>query len=321
MSLQQLRDQLRLPVISAPMFIVSQPALVIAQCTSGIVGSFPALNARPAEQLDQWLSDIQAALADYQQCHPDQQVAPFAVNLIVHPSNQRLEADLATLVRHRVPLVITSLHAPDKVVEAVHSYGGSVLHDVTTVRHAQRAIKADVDGLILVSAGAGGHGGRLSPFALVNEVRTFYSGPLALAGAISHGGDIVAAQAMGADFAYMGTRFLAANEAHTDERYRRMLIEAQAADIVYTPLFTGVPGNYLAASIRDSGLDPDALPDQAPESLSLGNSRAKAWKNILGAGQGVGSIQQCQPLGEIVDALEVEFEEAAARLTQRRVDE
>lgn len=317
MSLHQLRDQLRLPIISAPMFIVSQPALVIAQCTSGIVGSFPALNARPATQLTHWLNEIQSALTEYQHRYPERQVAPFAVNLIVHPSNQRLEADLATLVRHRVPLVITSLHAPDQVVEAVHGYGGSVLHDVTTVRHAQRAIKAGVDGLILVSAGAGGHGGSLSPFAFVNEVRAFYSGPLALAGAISRGSDIVAARALGADFAYIGTHFLAASEAHTDQRYRRMLIEAQAADIVYTPLFTGVPGNYLAASVRDSGLDPKALPDQAPEMLTLDDSGVKAWKDVLGAGQGVGTIHQCQPLGEIVDALETEFSDTLARLTQR----
>ncbi|MCH1989716.1 NAD(P)H-dependent flavin oxidoreductase, partial [Achromobacter xylosoxidans] len=256
-----LRAQTRLPIIGAPMFLVSGPDLVAAQCGAGIIGTFPSLNARPQEQLHDWINRIEERLAAARRADPRARVAPYGVNLIVHPSNARWQGDLAICAERRVPLVITSLHPPEAVVRAVHAYGGQVYHDVTTVRHARRALDAGVDGLILVSAGAGGHAGRLNPIALVNEIRAFYDGPLALSGCISHGKDVLAAQALGCDFAYMGTRFIATRESLANDAYREMILRAQAADVTYTPYFSGVPANYLSESIRATGLDPARLPD------------------------------------------------------------
>ncbi|MFN4148945.1 MAG: NAD(P)H-dependent flavin oxidoreductase [Rhodocyclaceae bacterium] len=304
-----LTRNLTLPVIGAPMFIVSTPELVIAQCKAGIIGAFPALNARPAERLDEWLTTIETALADGQS-------APHAVNLIVHPSNERLEIDLAQCVAHRVPLVITSLGKPTAIVEAVHGYGGLVFHDVTTVRHAEKALEAGVDGLILVAAGAGGHGGTLSPFALVSEVRRFYAGPLALAGAITKGRQILAAQAIGADFAYIGTRFIATQEANASADYKQAILSAHADDIVYTPYFTGVPGNYLKSSIVAAGLDPERLPSGNGPKLEFTRAAdgAKAWRDIWGAGQGVGSIDDIPTTAELIARLRNEYQAARAAL-------
>ncbi|WP_126445027.1 NAD(P)H-dependent flavin oxidoreductase [Sulfuricystis multivorans] len=302
-----LKRNLTLPVIGAPMFIVSTPELVIAQCKAGIIGAFPALNARPAEKLDTWLTTIEAALAD-------QPAAPYAVNLIVHPTNERLAADLACCVAHRVPLVITSLGAPSAIVPQVHAYGGLVFHDVTNVRHAIKALEAGVDGLILVAAGAGGHGGTLSPFALVAEVRRFYDGPLALAGAITQGRQILAAQVLGADFAYLGTRFIATQEANASDAYKQAILAAHAEDIVYTPYFTGVPGNYLKSSILAAGLDPAALPSGHGPKLEFtrASEGAKAWRDIWGAGQGVGGIEDVPHTAVLVERLKREFDAARA---------
>jgi len=299
-----------LPVICSPMFIISNPALVIAQCTSGVIGSFPALNARPQLQLDEWLDEIGSGLEGFRRDNPGARVAPFAVNQIVHQSNERLDADMESCVRHRVPLIITSLRAPGDVVSAAHSYGGKVFHDVTSVRHAEKAVEAGVDGLILVCAGAGGHAGTLSPFALVREVRRFFDGPIALSGAIANGGAILAARSMGADFAYIGTRFIASEEANAVDEYKRMLVDSSAADIVYTPYFTGVHGNYLKPSIVASGLDPDDLPHADKTSMNFGSNRVKPWKDVWGAGQGVGSIDRIQPTREIVAQLKQEFHQA-----------
>jgi nitronate monooxygenase len=304
-----LSRNLALPVIGAPMFIVSNPDLVIAQCKSGIIGSFPALNARPQEVLDEWLTRIKAELAS------DPHAAPFAVNQIIHPSNERLEQDMALCVKHEVPLIITSLSAPTQIVPHVHAYGGKVFHDVISVRHAQKALEAGVDGLILVCAGAGGHAGTLSPFALVSEVRKFYDGPIALAGSITHGGAILAAQAMGADFAYVGTRFIATREANAGENYKQALIDAAANDIVYTPYFTGVHGNYLKQSIIASGLDPANLPERDKSAMNFGAaSGAKAWKDIWGAGQGVGTIDEILPAAELIARMKEEYRTAQAKL-------
>jgi nitronate monooxygenase len=313
----RLRAQMTLPVIGAPMFILSQPRLVIAQCISGIVGAFPALNARPPELLAEWLRQIGEALDRHRQEHSGATVAPFAVNQIIHESNDRLDHDLDLCVKHRVPIVITSLRAPGGIVEPIHRYGGLVLHDVVNVRHAEKALQAGVDGLILVCAGAGGHAGTLSPFALVAEVRRFFQGPLALAGAIATGRGILAAEAMGADFAYMGTRFIASDEANAAERYKRMVVECQAADIVYTPTFTGVHGNYLRPSIAAAGLDPDRLPHADKTSMDFGSTRVKAWKDVWGAGQGVGSIDEVLPVRDIVARLEREYQAARAHLASR----
>lgn len=310
----RLQDALRLPVICAPMFILSHPALVIAQCLGGLVGSFPALNARPQEDLDAWLREIRRALDAAQAAEPAHKIGPFAVNQIVHPGNARLEQDMATCIRHQVPIIITSLQAPGAIVSQVHAYGGKVFHDVTTVRHAEKALEAGVDGLILVCAGAGGHAGTLSPFALVGEIRRFHDGPLALAGAISRGADILAAQAMGADFAYMGTRFIASREAMASEDYKACVVSSSAADIVYTPYFTGIPGNYLKASVRAAGLNPDQLPAPDAGGLSLTRKDAKAWRDIWGAGQGVGNIHDAPPVVEIIDRLEAEYLAARAGL-------
>ncbi|MBI1395886.1 MAG: nitronate monooxygenase [Betaproteobacteria bacterium] len=304
-----------LPVIAAPMFIVSQPDLVVAQCTSGIIGSFPALNARPPELLDEWLSRIESALAAHRANHPGQPVAPYAVNQIIHSSNDRLERDLDTCARHKVPIIITSLRAPDEVVKTVHAYGGVVFHDVISIRHARKALEAGVDGLILVCAGAGGHAGTLSPFALVREVRRFFDGPIALSGAITDGAGVLAAEAVGADFAYIGTRFIATSEAVAVEGYKQMIVDSTAADIVYTPLFTGVHGNYLKKSVAAAGLDPDDLPTADKTSMNFGSNRpTKAWKDIWGAGQGVGNIDAVLPARDVVAKLVTEYNDARARL-------
>ncbi|AVI63544.1 NAD(P)H-dependent flavin oxidoreductase [Halomonas sp. GFAJ-1] len=311
--LTRLTASLTLPVIGSPMFIVSGPELVIAQCQSGIIGAFPALNARPAEALRDWLQHITQTLADYDEQHPDKPSAPFAVNQIVHPTNDRLEHDVALCAEFKVPLVITSLHAPNQVVEQVHAYGGLVFHDVTTLRHAKKAIDAGVDGLILVCHGAGGHAGRLNPFAFVAEVRRFYDGPLVLAGAITSGEQIAAAQALGVDFVYMGTRFIATQEANAQAAYKQMVLEAGAGDIVYTNLFTGVHGNYLRQSIEQAGLDPDALPEGDKASMrygSGGSSKAKAWRDIWGAGQGVGGIATLNSVAEEVTTLRDDYQKA-----------
>lgn len=315
--LDWLDGSLRLPVIGSPMFLLSGPELVLAQCRAGIVGAFPALNARPAEELAAWLSRITEALAACRAEEPERQVAPYAVNLIVHPSNDRLEHDLALCAEFRVPLVITSLHTPNRVVERVHAYGGKVFHDVTTLRHARKALSCGVDGLILVANGAGGHGGRLNPFAFVAEVRRYFDGPLVLAGSLGRGEQILAAQAMGADLVYMGTRFIASHEARAVDEYKQMVSESQAADIVYSDLFTGVHGNYLRASIERAGLDPDDLPSGDKRQVrygSAGGSKPKAWRDIWGAGQGVGSIDARQSVAEIVDELEQGYRVARERL-------
>jgi nitronate monooxygenase len=309
-----LAASLDLPVIASPMFIVSGPELVIAQCLGGVVGSFPALNARPAEQLDLWLTRIETELAAAKAAEPSRRIAPFAVNQIVHASNDRLQHDMEVCVRHHVPIIITSLRAPDEVVRAAHSYGGLVFHDVTTIRHAQKALEAGVDGLILVCAGAGGHAGTLSPFALVGEVRRFYDGPIILSGAIATGDAILAAQAMGADLAYIGTRFIATQEANAAEGYKEMIVGSSAADIVYTPYFTGVPGNYLKPSIAAQGLDPDDLPHADKAKMSFGSGTAKAWRDVWGSGQGVGLIDDTPPAAEVIARLKSEYLQAKARL-------
>jgi nitronate monooxygenase len=311
---ERLMAQLAVPVIGAPMFIVSGPALVIAQCTSGIVGAFPALNARPKEQLDGWLAEVRGALDAYRTRHPGAPVAPFAVNLNIHTSNDRLDHDLDLCVRHRVPIVITSLRAPAGVVEPVHRHGGLVFHVVVSVRHAEKALEAGVDGLILVCAGAGGHAGTLSPFALLPEVRRFHAGPIGLAGAITSGRAVLAARALGADFAYVGTRFIASAEANAPERHKQMILESFAADVLYTPFFTGVSGNYLRPSVVAAGLDPERLSAAEPAAPSFGSTRPKPWKDIWGAGQGVGSIDEVLPVREIVARLAREYEEARRAL-------
>lgn len=309
-----LADRLALPVIGSPMFIVSGPELVIGQCLNGIVGSFPALNARPAEQLDLWLTRIRSELAAASAAEPGRTIAPFAVNQIVHASNDRLMQDMECCVRHQVPIIITSLRAPDAVVSAAHSYGGLVFHDVTTLRHAEKALEAGVDGLILVCAGAGGHAGTLSPFALVGEVRRFYDGPIILSGAITTGRAILAAQAMGADLAYIGTRFIATQEANAADAYKRMILGAAASDIVYTPFFTGVPGNYLKPSIAAQGLDPDELPEADKSRMNFGSGSVKAWRDIWGSGQGVGLIDDAPAVATVIDRLKREYAEAKAAL-------
>ena len=314
MALPPLLQHLRLPVIGAPLFIVSNPELVLAQCKAGVVGSFPALNARPPELLDEWLTRITTELAAYRQAHPQAAPAPFAVNQIVHSSNDRLQHDMDLCVKHRVPIIITSLRAPDAVVEAAHGYGGLVFHDVTTIKHAQRALAAGVDGLILVCAGAGGHAGRLSPFALVPEVRAFYDGTIILSGSIAGGGAILAAQAIGADLAYIGTRFIASAEANAAEAYKQMIVASRGEDIVYSNLFTGVHGNYLRGSIVNAGLDPDALPESDKNAMNFGSGRSKAWRDIWGAGQGVGQIDEVLPAAAIVERLQREYLEARSRL-------
>ena len=311
-------QNLSLPVIGSPLFIASGPALVKAQCKAGIVGSFPALNARPAEVLDTWLSDIQAELAAFKQANPHARIGPIAVNQIVHQSNDRLAHDVEVCVKHQVPIIISSLRAPPKeMLDAIHSYGGIVLHDVISIRHAKKALEAGVDGLILVAAGAGGHAGALSPFALVGEVRKFFHGPVALSGAIATGDAILAAQAMGADFAYIGSRWLATKESNVDDAYRQAVLESTAADVVYTNLFTGVHGNYLKKSIAAAGLDPDNLPEADKSHMNFGSgggSKAKAWRDIWGAGQGVGLMDEVLTVAEVVEKLKAEYAAARKRL-------
>ena len=313
--LPKILQNLSLPVIGSPMFIASGPKLVAAQCKAGIVGAFPALNARPAEMLDTWLTDLQAELAAYQAKNPGVTVGPIAVNQIVHQSNDRLAHDVEVCVKHQVPIIISSLRAPPKeMLDAIHSYGGIVLHDVISIRHAEKALEAGVDGLILVAAGAGGHAGGLSPFALVGEVRQFFSGPVALSGAIATGDAILAAQAMGADFAYIGSRWLATQESNVDEAYRQAIIESSAADVIYTNLFTGVHGNYLKKSIIAAGLDPDNLPVADKTAMNFGSGSAKAWRDIWGAGQGVGLMEDAPSVAEVVARLQTEYKAAKVRL-------
>ena len=312
-----LHHRLRLPVIGAPMFIVSTPTLVTAQCKAGIVGSFPALNARPASQLDEWLSRSTEELAAYAQANPQAKVAPFAVNQIVHASNDRLEHDVRCCVKHRVPIVITSLRPPAEVVSAVHSYGGLVFHDVINLRHAEKAAAQGVDGIIAVCAGAGGHAGRLSPFALVKQIREIYSGAIILSGAMSTGADVLAAQALGADLAYLGTRFIATVEANASDAYKQMLIDSRAEDIVYTSLFSGIPGNYLRGSVMKTGMDPDNLPDADKTVMnfgSSGNTELKAWKDIWSAGQSVSGIHEVETVQALIDRMANEYEATRVRL-------
>jgi nitronate monooxygenase len=311
MSLPPLLQHLKLPVIAAPMFIAGNPNLVIEQCKAGIVGSFPALNARPKEALDAWLTEIETALADV----PD--AAPYAVNQIVHKSNDRLQHDLEVCIKHRVPITITSLRAPHDVIPAIHAYGGIVLHDVINVRHAEKALEAGVDGLILVCAGAGGHAGTLSPFALIGEVRRFFDGPIVLSGAIASGYSILAALAAGADLAYIGTRFLATPEASVPDRYKEEILKASASDIVYTDLFSGVHGNYLKHSIIAAGFDPANLPKSDPSKMNFGagsGAEKKVWRDIWSAGQGVGQIDKVMPVREVVAKLAEEYAAARRRL-------
>lgn len=312
MALPALFDRLRLPVIGSPLFIISVPDLVIAQCTAGIVGSFPALNARPQSQLDEWLHQITEALAAWDRDHPDRPAAPFAVNQIVHRSNPRLEEDLATCAKWKVPIVITSLGARPELNDAVHNWGGITLHDVIDDRFAHKAIEKGADGLILVATGAGGHAGRLSPFALVQEVRDWFDGPIALSGSIATGGAILAAQAMGADLAYIGSPFIATNEANAVPAYKQAIVDGRADDIVYSNLFTGVHGNYLRASIVAAGLDPDNLPESDPSAMNFAG--AKAWKEIWGSGQGIGAVHAIEPAAVRVERLASEYAATKARL-------
>src|SRR3954462_7329021 len=306
-----LRDRLRLPVIASPLFIVSVPELVIAQCKAGIVGSFPALNARPAALLDEWLHRITEELAAHNRANPDRLAAPFAVNQIVHRSNERLEADLATCAKWQVPIVITSLGAREDLNQAVHGWGGITLHDIIDDRFARKAIEKGADGLIAVAAGAGGHAGRLSPFAIVQEIRQWFDGPLALSGSIATGDAVLAAQAMGADLAYIGSPFIATEEANADPAYKQGIVESKAADIVYSNLFTGVHGNYLRASIVAAGMDPDQLPEGDLSTMNFGGNReAKAWKDIWGSGQGIGVIDKIESVAARVDRLEAEYKAA-----------
>lgn len=317
MSLPPILQRLELPVVAAPMFIVSGPELVIAQCKAGIVGSFPALNARPAHVLEEWIVRIKLELEQYQADNPDKKVAPFAVNQICHGSNNRLEQDMEICVKHEVPIIITSLQASKMVYDATHSYGGIILHDVINIRHAKKALSMGADGLIAVCSGAGGHAGRLSPFALIPEIRKFHDGPLLLSGSIATGGAVAAAQAVGADLAYIGTRFIASEEANAEQAYKQEIIESAGEDIVYSSLFTGVSGNYLKGSIEKAGLDPNNLPEADKNSMNFGsggNTDAKAWKDIWGAGQGVGSVDDAPPVSNIVDEMTVEYKEAKTRL-------
>ena len=302
------------PVIGSPLFIISNPKLVVAQCIAGVVGSMPALNARPAEQLDEWLIEITETLAAYNAAHPDRPAAPFAINQIVHKSNDRLEHDMALCVKYKVPIIITSLGAREDINAAAHSYGGVVLHDVINNKHAHKAIEKGADGLIAVAAGAGGHAGVKSPFALIQEIRQWFDGPVALSGSIASGGAVLAAQAMGADFAYIGSAFIATEEARAAEGYKQAIVTGNSDDIVYSNLFTGVHGNYLAPSIRAAGLDPDNLPVSDPSKMNFGGDKSKAWKDIWGCGQGIGAIDKVQPAGEFVAQLKREYATAKARL-------
>ncbi|MGI9344973.1 MAG: NAD(P)H-dependent flavin oxidoreductase [Gammaproteobacteria bacterium] len=317
---KQLHNKLRLPVVGSPLFIVSSPELVIAQCKAGIVGSFPALNARPQTVLKDWLKRINEELQAHNEQHPDHPAAPYAVNQICHASNNRLMDDLETCVEFKVPIVITSLRPPEAVVTATHSYGGVVFHDVINVRHARKAVEQGVDGLILVCAGAGGHAGTLSPFALVQEVRQWFDGTILLSGSISSGQNVLASLAMGADLAYIGSRFIATKEANASLQYRQMLVDSAASDIVYTNLFSGVHGNYLKSSVRNAGLDPDQLPAADKSKMNFGsggNQEVKVWKDIFGSGQGIGNIEAIDTVEAVVTQLEAEFNQSLAELAPR----
>ena len=315
-----IKDNLSIPVIGSPLFLVSGPELVIAQCKAGIIGSFPALNARPQHVLEEWIVRIKTELAEYQAENPDAKVAPFAVNQICHGSNDRLADDMATCVKHEVPIIITSLRPPAELVEAAHSYGGLVYHDVINARHAKKAVEQGVDGLILVCAGAGGHAGALSPFALLREVKEWFDGTVILSGSIGDGYSVAASLALGADFAYMGTRFIATKEANADPEYKKMLEESVADDIVYSSLFTGVHGNYLKPSISNAGMDPNNLPSADKSSMNFGsggNTKSKAWKDIWGSGQGIGRIYDSPPVLELVDRIKAEYEQAKEELNSK----
>jgi len=304
----------KFPVIASPLFIISNPKMVIEQCKAGVIGSMPALNARPASQLDEWLAEITEALAAHNKANPDNPAAPFAINQIVHKSNDRLEHDMALCVKYKVPVIITSLGAREEINQAAHSYGGVVLHDIINNKFAHKAIEKGADGLIAVAAGAGGHAGTKSPFALIQEIRQWFDGPLALSGSIASGGAILAAQAMGADFAYIGSAFIATHEARAAEAYKQAVVECNSDDVIYSNLFTGVHGNYLAPSIRAAGLDPENLPESDPSKMNFGGDAKKAWKDIWGCGQGIGAITQVVSVAERVAQLKREYQEARARL-------
>jgi len=308
-------QQLKFPVIASPLFIISNPKLVIAQCIAGVVGSMPALNALPAEQLEEWLIEITEALAKHNRDHPDQPAAPFAINQIVHKSNDRLEHDMALCVKYKVPIIITSLGAREDINAAAHSYGGVVMHDIINNKFAKKAIEKGADGLVAVAAGAGGHAGVKSPFALIQEIREWFDGPLALSGSIATGGAVLAAQAMGADFAYIGSAFIATEEARAADDYKQAVVSANSDDIVYSNLFTGVHGNYLAPSIRNAGLDPDNLPESDPSKMNFGGDAKKAWKDIWGCGQGISAVKAVVPAGELVARLKREYQAAKGNLT------
>ena len=317
MSLPPILQNLEMPIVAAPMFIVSGPELVIAQCKAGIVGSFPALNARPADELEKWIVRIKLELEQYQKDNPGKKVAPFAVNQICHPSNNRLDHDNEVCRKHEVPIIITSLQANQDVYDSTHSYGGIILHDVVNIRHSKKALSMGADGLIAVCSGAGGHAGRLSPFALIPEIRQFHDGPLLLSGSISTGGSVAGALAIGADLAYIGTRFIASKEANAVDGYKQEIIDSSGEDIVYSSLFTGVHGNYLKGSIEKAGLDPANLPNADKSSMnfgSSGNTDAKAWKDIWGAGQGVGSVHNAPSMQEIIDIFKAEYTDAQSRV-------
>jgi nitronate monooxygenase len=307
-------SNLPFPVIASPLFIISNPKLVIEQCKAGVVGSMPALNARPAAQLDEWLAEITETLAAYNKANPDKPAAPYAINQIVHKSNDRLEHDMAMCVKYKVPIIITSLGAREEINQAAHSYGGVVLHDIINNKHARKAIEKGADGLIAVAAGAGGHAGVKSPFALIQEIRQWFDGPVALSGSIASGDAILAAQAMGADFAYIGSAFIATLEARAAEDYKQAIVDSNSDDIVYSNLFTGVHGNYLAPSIRSAGLDPDNLPESDPTKMNFGGDAKKAWKDIWGCGQGIGAITAVQSTADLVAKFKREYQAARARL-------
>jgi nitronate monooxygenase len=313
--LDSLKGRLSLPVIGSPLFIISVPDLVVAQCTSGVIGALPSLNARPAGQFEEWVTEIKERLAAHDARHRDRPAAPFAINLVVHKSNDRLEHDLQVVVQHKVPLVITSLGARSEVNQAVHAYGGNVLHDVINQRYAHSAIDKGADGLVLVAAGAGGHAGALSPFAFLHETREWFDGPIALSGAIAHGSSILAAEAMGADFAYIGSAFIATHEARAADEYKTMIVEHGAEDIVYTNLITGVHGNYLKPSLHKASLDPDNLPTGDPSAINFGSDSKRRWKDIWGSGQGIGAVKEVLPTTALIARLKREYDEARTRLS------
>ena len=314
MPLPAVLKNLPLPIIGSPLFIISNPKLVIAQCKAGVVGAMPSLNARPAEQLDDWLAEITETLAAHDKAHPDQKAAPFAINQIVHKSNDRLDHDMAVCAKYKVPIIITSLGARTDVNDAVHAWGGVVLHDVINNFFAKKAIEKGADGLVAVAAGAGGHAGVKSPFALIQEIREWFDGPVALSGSIATGSAVLSALAMGADFAYIGSAFIATEEARAADSYKQMIVDSSSDDIVYSNLFTGVHGNYLKGSVRSAGLNPDALPESDPSTMNFGGDAKKAWKDIWGCGQGIGAVKQVLPARELIARLQSEYEQARRRL-------